>query len=195
MGVFTAVLGAPANSQTQSYIDQQKATFYNSISDETRSRIDEFNVALATINPLVTREAVERAKAMAGTILDPTVIEALQSTYALKTSNEHTAILTLAHPTIDTMHRLGQIDAYGLDHHPLRNALLQRRIESGFAGLDGTKNYIVRNVVDNYSGELVADYNEMSSYQKRTVQKNQQQALFTIFEENDDFSSAFSGGF
>lgn len=195
MDLFHSVISTQASPELTNTLMMNQQTVWNNLSDHTRETLKVSTSAISAITPLATADQIERVKAKIGTIFDTTIIEALNTTYALQTSNLHTALTTLAHPTIGNMHRLGQTDAYGEEYNALRNNLIYSRVVSGFGGLDGTDNYVITNHADNYNGEDVTAYNSLSVFGKQTIHRNWNTALTAIFDDGVDIGSVHSGSF
>lgn len=195
MDLFSLATSTAASPELAASIAQNTQMVWSTLSDSTRNILTEATTAVAAIAPQATRNQVERAKAMIGGVFDQKQLEILSTEYALQTANAHTARTMLCHPTIATMHKLGQTDAWGEEYDALRNHLLHNRITSGFAGLDGSTNYTIVNYADNYAGKEVEDYNSLSSYHKQIVHRNWQSALDCIFNDNVDVGSIHDGTF
>lgn len=195
MDLFSMATGAPVNPGLGQVLMQESKQHWNNLTDSTRTLFTQTTQDIASITPNITLEQVERVKAKVGGVFNDKQMELVCDVYGVQTCNLFTATAILSNPHISTLHKLGQVEAYGEEYNATRAELLSNRITSGFGGVDGKSTYLVRNSSDNYQGEDLVAYNNLTSYEKRTAQRNWQVALSGIFEENIDVTSIHDGTF
>lgn len=192
MDAFSAANSfASPNHAVNDYIVQRQHDFRQQVSQETWQLFESQQEILQLQSPTMTLQQMERVKINQRNVLNPNAIERMPTPYLLQTSNAFNQPLTLAHPELNKMHRLGQIEGYGIEQDDTRSVLLQNRIMSGMVVEQAGKG------VHSEYADSVADlalYNNLSALERRVIQANQRSALEAIVDDLD-FSSLYNGGF
>lgn len=188
MDAFSAANSfAPTSSVVSQFIATRQHEFKQHVSDDTWRLFESQQEIMEIQNPSMTLQQMERLRLNQRNVLDPTSIELMPTPYLLQTSNEFNQPLIMAHPQLAKMHRLGQLEGYGLAPDETRAGLLQRRIMSGMI-VDGEHRQYADGVED------LEMYNALTAIERRVTQQNQRNALSTVLDDID-FSSMTNGGF
>lgn len=188
--LFSASYGVGVDANLASVLMAKRESVMQSLDQSTVQMFDSMYVAAQEYMPYATVEQIERTQSLINGVTDSWQIVYGRDIFDLQTANEITARTLLTMRGIETMHRLGQIEAWGMEYKPIENELLRRRIQHGTGGLNG-KDHVVRWWADNHEME---HYENMTQFQRMTVIKNNNLALASIYED-DDFSSCMSGSF
>jgi len=191
MDAFTAATSFLPSASVCEHILRQQDVFRQQVGEETWQSFQHQQTLLETQSPSLTVQQIERLRIDQRNVLDERAIERMRTPYLLKTASEFNQPLIMANPLLANMHKLGQLEGYGLDVDPTRAKLLQNRIESGMVierdGVFGHREYA------DSAGDMDV-YNHLTMLERRITQQNQRTAISSVLDDID-FSSTVSWGF
>lgn len=183
--LFTLSFGVAPSQGMAAQMFAQNQMVANSLDQNTLSMLDSMSMTTVNTMNFGTKAEIERVSSMINGVIDSRQITMASSMFDLQTANNSTARMLLAMPAFSTMHRLGQIEAYGMEYKPVENEMLLRRITSGIGGLNG-KDYKITWHADNH---ILEDYNELSAYDRLSIIRNNNLALQAVAEDHDPTST------
>lgn len=191
MDAFTASSMYLPGKDVVTHIVTGQREFDRWVSAETKAIIEQQLVVLEQNSPNLTLEQIERLKVRSRDVLRWNAVEEYTSEYAMRTSNDFTAGLTMAHPQLAGLRDLGQIEGYGQPANLDRANLIQQRLLSGLV-LEEDGVGVHREYADScYDLEI---YNMLTNLEKRVALTNQRVVLSNIMD-GLDVTSVFSDEF
>lgn len=190
MDAFTAVVGHLPGNDVIAMIQQQQQAFQQYAGEALLSKLEMQSAIVEKYAPSLGYNEIKRLEMQRSQVLNPFGVEELTTEFGFKTTTEFNQLLLLADDTIAKMHKLRQIEAWGIKYDSTRNTLINERLNSG----------LIQPAVDGYSHREYSDdaeeykkFNQLTGIERNVVQANQQRAIKMTLDEID-FSSIYSGG-